>query len=584
MSIVEFTDLSFRYLRRKTPALKNINLSFEKGTTVAILGPAGAGKTTFVKALIGVVPHIDPGYLDGAVVVDGLNTRDHSVPDMARRVSLVLENPDVQIFSLTVKDDVAFGPANLGMPPEEIWKRVQYAMQETQLVGLDDRNPNNLSGGQQQGLAIAGALAMKPRVLAMDEPVAMIDPVGKERVMSIVERITKGDDTQATTIITESGADIEALAGKVDRVVALHEGEVVLDAAAEEALADPVLEKIGVGRPQVTELFLKLRNAGVKAPRIPVDLDGAVEMLGRLLAESGVKQAELPPDYGKPSERGFGEPVVRIENLHHTYPPDVRALRGVDLTVHDGQIVGIIGQNGSGKTTMARHLVGLLKPTNKDAIVQVMDRNVTKMRFREIIKMINYVFQNPDDQIFADTVWEEVAFAPEMMGFSEEEIKPLVEEALETFNLTGYEKRYTMALPQDLKTYLAIACVFPLKPQILLIDEPTTGLDTKGERVMMRSLGTLRDAGHTIVIITHNMKTIAEHCDRVVAMAEGEILLEGTPRTLFAQPERLLEAEIRPPQITQLGQRLGDIGFPRDVLTVDEMAGIVLHNLGRSGG
>jgi energy-coupling factor transport system ATP-binding protein len=188
MSIVEFTDLSFRYLRRKTPALKNINLSFEKGTTVAILGPAGAGKTTFVKALIGVVPHIDPGYLDGAVVVDGLNTRDHSVPDMARRVSLVLENPDVQIFSLTVKDDVAFGPANLGMPPEEIWKRVQYAMQETQLVGLDDRNPNNLSGGQQQGLAIAGALAMKPRVLAMDEPVAMIDPVGKERVMSIVIR------------------------------------------------------------------------------------------------------------------------------------------------------------------------------------------------------------------------------------------------------------------------------------------------------------------------------------------------------------------------------------------------------------
>ena len=583
MSIVEFKDVSFRYLRRKTPALKNINLSFEKGTTVAVLGPAGAGKTTLVKALIGIVPHIDPGYLEGDLLVSDLNTRDYSVSELARHVGLVLENPDVQIFSLTVKDDIAFGPANLGMSPDEIWERVAYAMQETQLLGLDDRNPNNLSGGQQQGLAIAGALAMKPHILAMDEPVAMMDPVGKERVMSIVEHITRGD-TQATTVITESGADIEALAGKVDRVVALHQGEVVLDGPAREALADPVLERIGVGRPQVTDLFLEFQNAGVKLPYIPVDLDGAFETLGRLLAEAGVKQIELPPDYGRPSERSFGKRIVQVENLHHTYPPDVHALRGVDLTIWEGEMVGIIGQNGSGKTTMARHLVGLLKPTNRDAVVQVMDQNVRKMRFRQIIKMINYVFQNPDDQIFADTVWEEIAFAPEMMGFSEEEIKKMVEEALATFNLKGHEKRYTMALPEDLKTYLAIACVFPLKPQILLIDEPTTGLDTRGEKIMMRSLETLRDAGHTIVIITHNMKTVAQHCDRALVMAEGKIRLEGTPRQLFAQPERLLEAEIRPPQITQLGQRLNDMGFPPDALTVDEMADIVLYNLGRNRG
>ncbi len=583
MSVVKLQNLSFRYLRRKNPALKNISLSIEKGTTVAIMGPAGAGKSTLVKALIGVVPHIDPGHLDGDVIVDGLNTRDHSVPDMARHVSLVLENPDVQIFSLTVKDDVAFGPANLGMPPDEIWARVAYAMQETQLVGLDDRNPNNLSGGEQQGLAIAGALAMKPHVLAMDEPVAMIDPVGKDRVMSIVERITKGD-TQTTTIITESGTDIEALAGKVDQVVALHQGEVVLDGPAREALADPMLEEIGVGHPQVTDLFLKLQDAGVKSTYIPINLDDAVEMLSRLLAEVGVNQIALPPDYGGLTERNFGKPIVRVQNLHHTYPPDVHALRGVDLTIHAGEIVGIIGQNGSGKTTMARHLVGLLKPSNRDAVVQVMGRNVTKVRFRQIIKMINYVFQNPDDQIFADTVWEEIAFAPEMMGFSEEETKQMVEEALETFNLKGYEKRYTMSLPEDLKTYLAIACVFPLKPEILVIDEPTTGLDMKGEKIMMHSLETLRDAGHTIVIITHNMKTVARHCDRVIVMGEGQILLEGTPRELFAQPGRLLEAKIRPPQITQLGQRLNDIGFPPNVLTVDEMTDVVLYNLRRNRG
>jgi energy-coupling factor transport system ATP-binding protein len=578
MSIVELNNVSFRYLRRKQKALKNINLSFKKGTTVAILGPAGAGKTTLIKSLIGVVPYIDPGYLDGDVIIDGNNTREKSVAEMARHVSLVLENPDVQIFSLTVRDDVAFGPANLGMEPEEIWKRVGYAMKETRLEGLDNRNPNDLSGGQQQSLAIAGALAMQAPVLAMDEPIAMVDPVGKERVMSIVESIT-GGDAQTTTIITESGADIEALAGKVDQVVALDHGEVILNGSAKEALADPRLEEIGVGRPQVIELFLKLHDEGVDLAEVPVDLDQAEETLRQLLVDENVHRVEMPSDYGQEYERENGESIVKVTNLHHTYQPDVRALRGVDLNIYNGEILGIIGQNGSGKTTMARHLVGLLKPSNKDAVVQVLGKNVTKLRFPQIIKMINYVFQNPDDQIFADTVWDEIAFAPQMMGYSEEEIKPLVEEALETFNLTGHEKNYTMSLPEDLKTYLAIACVFPLKPKILLIDEPTTGLDTRGETLMMRSLETLRNAGHTIVIITHNMKTIAKYCDRVIAMTNGQVYMTGTPRRLFAEPERLLEAEIRPPQITQLGQRLQDMGFPKTVLTVNEMRDIILYNV-----
>lgn len=581
MNLVEFKKFSFRYLRRKKPALKDINLTVEEGTTVAVVGPAGAGKTTLVKALNGLVPYIEPGYLEGDVIVNGLNTREYDVPEMAHHVSIVLENPDLQIFSLTVKDDIAFGPANLGLPADEIWERVAYAMRETELVGFDDRNPNNLSGGEQQSLAIAGALAMKPRVLALDEPVAMLDPVGKERVMSVVERITKGD-SKATTIITESGADIEAVAEKVDRVIALHQGEVVVDGPAEEVLVDPVMERIGVGRPQVVDLFLKLQGAGLKVPHIPIVLDDAVEILRRLLTEAGVKRVEVPPGYGRPRERDVGEEVVRVQNLHHTYPPDVPALRGIDLTIRRGEMVGIIGQNGSGKTTLARHLVGLLKPTNRrEAMVQVMNQDITKLRFRQIIEMINYVFQNPDDQIFADTVWEEIAFAPEMMGFSKEKSKQLIEEALETFNLKGHERDYTMALPADLKTYLSIACVLPLKPQVLLIDEPTTGLDTRGERVMLLSLKKLQDAGHTIVIITHNMKTVAEHCDRVIVMKEGKILIEGPPREVYAQPNLLLEADIRPPQITQLGQRLSDMGFPSDVLTVDEMAEIILHNLGR---
>ena len=578
MASVDLKGYGFRYLRRKTPALRDLTLSIEPGTVVAVVGKAGAGKTTFVKALMGIVPHIEPGYVEGEIHVAGRDVRQADVAEMSHHVSIVLENPEIQIFSLTVKDDIAFGPANLGLPRDEIWKRVNYAIQEAELSGFEERNPTNLSGGEQQSLALAGALAMMPSLLVLDEPVSMLDPLGKERVMTIMERVAKGA-TQATTLVTESGADIEALAGKVDRVIALHEGQILAEGGP-EILADARLEGIGVGRPQVAELFSRLHDAGLAADDIPITFESGAEATRRLLVEGGVRQVSVPPGFGAARNgRSFGEPVIRIDNLHHVYPPNIRALRGVSLGVRAGQIVGVIGQNGSGKTTMARHLVGLLKPSNKDCALRVLDRNIARMSIREIIRLVNYVFQNPDDQIFAHTVREEIAFAPEMMELPLAEREPLIEEALATFHLKGHEDDYTLSLPEDLKTYLSIASIYPLKPTVLIIDEPTTGLDTHGERKMMQSLLQLRQAGHTLMIITHNMKTVGQYCDWVIVMNRGEVLMEGPTREVYSQPEALLEADIRPPQITRLGQALGEFGFPPAVLTVDEMAQILLHNL-----
>jgi energy-coupling factor transport system ATP-binding protein len=458
---------------------------------------------------------------------------------------------------------------------------VRYAIVESELQGFEDRNPNNLSGGEQQSLALAGALAMRPKVLAMDEPVSMLDPLGKERVMGIMERVTRSGG--ATTIISESGADIEAIAEKVDRVVALHEGRILVDGGP-ETLADVRMEAIGVGRPQVSELFDQLRQAGVRVDAIPTTLPAAEEGVRRLLGDRKIKTVRLPDDYrnGR-SKRAFGDVIVEVQDLRHTYPPDVQALRGVSLQIRSGEIIGVIGQNGSGKTTMARHLVGLLKPTSKSSRVTVLGADVTRLKMRDIIRKINYVFQNADDQIFANTIREEVAFAPEMMELSKQAADALVEEALETFHLDGHEDDYTLSLPEDLKTYLSIASIYPLKPQILLIDEPTTGLDTHGERTMMDSLCRLRDAGHTLVIITHNMKTVARYCDRAIVMSRGEIAMDAPVREVYGQPDRLLQADIRPPQITRLGQDLRDLGLPQDVLTVDEMARVLIHNLLNEG-
>jgi energy-coupling factor transport system ATP-binding protein len=211
----------------------------------------------------------------------------------------------------------------------------------------------------------------------------------------------------------------------------------------------------------------------------------------------------------------------------------------------------------------------------------VKDLDIRKMRMDKIIRMINYVFQNPDDQLFAETIWDEIAFAPRMVDYPEDQVKQLTEESMKIFGLNEYQDRYIYGLDEDLKTYLAISCILPLHPDVLLIDEPTTGLDTQGEVKMMESLRYLRDVmGKTVVIITHNMKTVANHCDRVIVMSNGNIILDGMPREVFAQDEKLLEGDILPPQVTRLGHSLAqEFDCPRDILTVDEMADMLEYNL-----
>jgi len=574
---VEFKNFSFTHVGQEKPVLRDITFKIAEGSAVGIVGRAGSGKSTLLKALNGLVPKIDTGYQDGDVIVDGLNTKDHDVPELAKHVGLVLDNPVTQLFCLTVEDDIAFGPANLSLSDEEIMERKRFALESTRLVGFETRNPSDLSGGEQQSCAIAGILAMGPKIIAMDEPIAMLDPVGKRRVVSVLQEVAKR--YKSTIIVSESGADIEVIAGYVDRMILLHDGEVILDAPTREALKSDLMEE--VGRPQATELFLRLRKIKPGIP-IPITLEEAV---GYLRDELKAGKMEIPK--GIPAESRAKkverpkEPIIRVRNLHHVYEGGVRALRGVDLNIYEGEIVGLIGQNGSGKTTLSLHLVGILRPTNPDAEVIVEGLNVhdPKTPVSEIIKHINYMFQNPDDQLFSEKVGDEIAFGPKMIGLPEDEIKKRVAEALKVFDIEGHENDYIARLPRNLKTYVSMGSILSLKPKILIIDEPTTGLDRRGILAVMDVLTGLHREGRTILIITHSMETVARYCSRVVVMKEGKILIDGPTREAFSKPEALEEAFIRPPQITQLGQRLMDLGFPPDMLTVDEMYGVVGKNL-----
>jgi energy-coupling factor transport system ATP-binding protein len=583
VNAIEYKDFSFRYIHQKGKALEEITLDIAGGSVIGILGPAGAGKSTLVKALNGLVPSVDIGYQDGDVIVEGFNTRDHEVNHMAHHVSIVLQNPDMQIFLTRVRDDIAFGPANLGIPREEVFERVDKALSDTELIPLADRNPNDLSGGEQQALAIAGVLAMEPSVMAFDEPISMLDPIGKEHVMYVMRQVTEIRNT--TSLTTESGADIEAIAEVVDELILLDQGKLVMRGTPHEVMVSDAVYEAGVGRPQVTDLILELNRRGHQFDHVPITLEEALETIRHKLTSLGITIIERPSSYPLNDKPDFGETVLKVENLHHWYNEEVHALKGISFDIQQGQIIGIIGQNGSGKTTLARHLVGLLKPTNEDAVLEVKGQNITNLKIDQIIKMVNYVFQNPDDQLFAETIWDEVEFAPKMMELEEEETKQLTEEALEVFDLSPYRRRYVLGLDEDLKTYLAITSILPLKPDILFIDEPTTGLDTRGEAKMMESLNRLRDEqGKTIIIITHNMKTIGNHCDRVLVMSQGELILDGATRDIFVQDEELLKADIRPPQITRLGQLLAEeFNCPRDILTVEEFIETLDYSLNKSG-
>jgi len=582
MKTLVLKNFSFQYLQQAEgeKALNDITLELNNGSIVGILGRAGAGKSTFVKALNGLCPQVEIGIQEGDLFIEGENTRDKEVNELARKVGIVLQNPEVQIFSLSVWDDVAFGPSNLGMPREEIVRRVERSLNALELTSMANRSPNNLSGGEQQLLAIAGVLAMEPRVLAFDEPVSMLDPIGKEQVLKAMFSVT--EKSEGVSLITESGADIEAVTEFINYIVVLEEGKVVAQGKPAEVLQKDLMNEIGVGRPQVTEIFMGLKNSDIDMGEIPITLNQASDSLSKKLDSAGIKEIKIPPieDVNK---REFGETVIEVKNLHHMYKSGVHALRGVSFSIPRGQIVGIIGQNGSGKSTLAKHLVGLLKPTNKDVVLKINDLDCMnkKTKLEDIIKVSNYIFQNSDDQLFAETAIQEVQFAPTMLEMSPNQMKKEVREAMDVFGLWPHRKRYVYGLDEDLKTYLAIACVLPMHPEILLIDEPTTGLDTKGELLMMESLHRLNEEfGKTIVIITHNMKTVANHCDRAIVLSKGCLILDGTPKEVFTQNEELIKADIYPPQVTRLGQSLAErFKFPRDILSVKEMIDLLKFNL-----
>jgi energy-coupling factor transport system ATP-binding protein len=546
-----FKDLTFAYRESPRPALRDIRGGIDEGRFVVVMGHEGGGKSTLCYAVNGLVPRFFRGHYEGSVLVKGHPVAVRSVAEMSRTVGMVFQDFEAQLFSTNVELEMAFGPENRCVPRQEIEERIRYYLPLAGLEGLRSREPASLSGGQKQRLAVASVLTMEPEILVMDEPTTDLDPRGCEELLSVARGLAKRG---RTLLLVDHDPEVAAGA---DEVWLMREGERVAAGPPAEILGDlSLLASCGVRPPSAAELFFAMGWPGR-----PLTAQRAIDLMDahRLVQPMPLNQE------ARPSEEPGSPIILQAEALRYAYPTHgVEALAGIDLSIGEGEFIAILGQNGSGKSTLAKQFNGLLKPTSGRMLVE--GKPTTLWGHREMARKVGYVFQNPDHQIFARSVAEEVGFGLKVLGEGPRMIRQRVAEALGTVGLSGHEGSVPFALTKGERQRVAVASVLAARPRVIVLDEPTTGLDYSHQRSMMEMLRRLNQEGHTIVVITHAMWVAAEYARRTIVLKDGAILLDGPTRRVFAQDYRLAEAALRPPPLARLSNWLGS-----EALTLEGM-------------
>ncbi len=585
---VEVRGLTFSYAASEQPALRDVSLRVNEGEFVAVEGPTGAGKTTLCLALNGIIPHATPGRFRGDVLIHGVNTKGAKVAELARRVGIVYQDPESQLFGLTVEEDIAFGLENLGIERDEMHERVRWALHAVDLVGLESRAPSALSGGQKQRLAIASVLAMRPSVIVLDEPTAELDPMGKESILVVVRRLC--EEFGLTVVLVEHESDF--IAQYADRLMLLVDGAIVADESPRRTYTRvPWLRSLDVRLPQVALVTAELwenrhpdrptqPNARDELP-VPVLLHDAVQR-----SETALRRVVRPtqPPGGRrvglhtvDATARSGEAAVLVEDLSFQYADGPLALRNVSLRFDRNEYVALIGQNGSGKSTLARLLNGLLRPTVGRVVTGGID--TTTASVAELSRHVGYVFQNPDHELFAESVEAELAFGPTHQGLGADECAARVESAMELCGIERLRHEHPLFTSRGERQLIAIASIIAMQPDVLIFDEPTTGLDERYHGLLLDLLDRLHGSGQTVIVITHDMRLVAERTKRTVVLLDGRVLVDAPTAHVFDMVDLLRETEIQPPQVTQLSHALAPFGIPT-ALRVDELA----HALGSALG
>lgn len=615
--MIECRGVSFSY-DGAVPALDGVDLNIEDGEFFCILGGNGSGKSTFAKHLNAL---LQPDA--GTVRINGMDASDPElVYDIRSTAGMVFQNPDDQLVATLVEDDVAFGPENLGVPSAQIAQRVREALKGVGLVGFERHETHALSGGQKQRVALAGVLAMEPRVLILDEASSMLDPRGRKGLMKACRALH--DRGMTIVMITHFMEE----AAEADRVAVFRAGRVAMLGTPEEILtrADELAE-LNLDMPASCCLGTALRAKGVPVHAQVREADMVAEIAQTYADRSGEDAAGRPSasdsrvlDNASSATDGtaVSEPVIEISHLSHSYSLSARerrrwrkrsatagksnkqtlwgndpsspwALRDVSLTVRRGEFLGLAGHTGSGKSTLVQHLNGLIRP--QEGFVRALGLDLSNKKDAAAVKAkVGVVFQYPERQLFAETVTQDVAFGPHNLGLPQDEVDRRVESSLSRVGLdlstVGDKSPFELSGGQQRR--VAFAGVLAMEPEVLVLDEPMAGLDPAARRDFLELIDRLHHDGLTVVMVSHSMDDLANCCDRIVVMNEGAVFAEGTPAQVFAHADELKSIGLGVPAAQRMALALAEAGVPLrrgGLYTVESLADELADLLiGRSGG
>ena len=559
---ISVRDLTFRYKDAERPVLSQLSLDINQGESVVLMGRSGSGKSTLCYAMNGLIPQFVAGQFSGSVKVDGKDSTRRHVWEQAGTVGMVFQDFETQLISTNVERELRY-PLENGDPslrpqdPETMTRRIQGTLRLVGLTGLEQRDPLTLSGGQRQRLVVGSVLVQEPAVVVMDQPMTDLDPAGRKRLIQLLHRLRH----EGITLILAEHDSEEAL--WADRICLLDQGKVAWAGPPRDLLGQPALAtKYGIRPFPLAQCF-----SGLDLPTLPA----TVEEAWQLADEHGLR-VDPPPELGpvqSHQKESKGSPLqgtsgFRLEQVSFVYEGGIQALKKFSVSVSEGEFVAVLGENGSGKSTFAKLLNGLLLPTEGRVLVEELDTKTASMS--QLASLVGHVFQNPDHQIFAETVWNEVAFGPQNMGCPLEECQQRVAAALEAVGLCGAGEQDPFSLTKGERQRVAVASVLAARPRILIFDEPTTGLDAEESRRMMEMIKQFNRQGHTIIMITHTMWLAAEYATRCLLMKDGQLIGDGPTRGIFSDSALVESASLEVPALSRFTQRWG-----HTLLTVEEV-------------
>ncbi|MFO7918298.1 MAG: energy-coupling factor transporter ATPase [Anaerolineae bacterium] len=505
--MITFEGVTYAYPEAQSPVLDDLHLEIREGDFVLVVGPSGSGKSTLLRCLNGLVPHFYGGEIGGTIRVAGRNPVRAQPRQMSSAVGFVFQDPESQFVMDTVENELAFGMENHNLPQTLMRKRVEEVLDQLNIAHLRDRRISTLSGGEKQRVAIASVLTLQPQVLVLDEPTSQLDPQAAEEVLTALRRLNL--DLGLTIVLSEH---------RLERVVQYADRMVFLPAPGRAPIR---------GTPEEV-----LRRTDLVPPLVALGKALGWSPLPFTVKEARRKARDLtlePPPTTDEKAMAPDAPLdVAVHDLWFAYDGQM-VLRGLDLEIRRGECVAIMGRNGSGKSTLLKHLVGLLEPGRGSVCVRDMD--TAHVPLEEIIRVVGYVPQNPDALLFADTVEEEVAFTRRNHGLPPEGSRELLQE----LGLAEAARRYPRDLSVGERQRVALASILAAEPDIILLDEPTRGLDYVQKRTLVDYLRRERTAGHTVLLSTHDVELVASAVDRVVILGEGEVIVDGGTREVMSQ-------------------------------------------------